>query len=128
LSHIRFSVVIAAFNASFTIASSIRSVIEQTEQCFELIVIDDGSTDSTAECARGFAADPRLRVIRQSNKGPAAARNAGLRCARGGYVSMLDADDLWLPEYLEVMGAALDGDPGAAFAYTDAWVLDDETG
>jgi glycosyltransferase involved in cell wall biosynthesis len=103
-------------------------VLQQTEQDFEVVVVDDGSTDDTVECARSFATDPRVRVISQHNKGPSAARNAGVAAARGLYVSMLDADDLWLPEYLEVMGGALDANPDAPFAYTDAWVLDDGTG
>jgi glycosyltransferase involved in cell wall biosynthesis len=128
LSRIRFTVVIPAFNAARTIGSSIRSVLQQTQQDFELIVVDDGSTDSTSERARSFATDAPIRVIAQPNRGPAAARNAGLAAATGSYVSMLDADDLWLPEYLEVMGGALDTHPHAPFAYTDAWVLDDETG
>jgi len=117
-----------AFNAARTIGSSIRSVLNQTEQDFEVVVVDDGSTDDTPERAQSFASDPRVRVIAQRNRGPSAARNAGLASARGLYVSMLDADDLWLPEYLEVMGGALDANPDAAFAYTDAWVLDDQTG
>ena len=117
-----------AFNAARTIGSSIRSVLNQTEQDFEVVVVDDGSTDDTPERAQSFASDPRVRVIAQRNRGPSAARNAGLASARGLYVSMLDADDLWLPEYLEVMGGALDANPDAAFAYTDAWVLDDGTG
>ena len=124
----RFTIVIPAFNAARTIGSSIRSVLQQTEQDFEVVVVDDGSTDDTVECARSFATDPRVRVISQHNKGPSAARNAGVAAARGLYVSMLDADDLWLPEYLEVMGGALDANPDAPFAYTDAWVLDDGTG
>jgi glycosyltransferase involved in cell wall biosynthesis len=123
----RFTVVIPAFNAARTIGSAIRSVLQQTEQDFEIVVVDDGSTDDTSECARSFATDPRVRVIARPNGGPSAARNAGLASARGFYVSMLDADDLWLPEYLEVMGGALDANRDAAFAYTDAWVLDDET-
>jgi glycosyltransferase involved in cell wall biosynthesis len=124
----RFTVVIPAFNAARTIGSSIRSVLQQTEQDFEIVVVDDGSTDDTCERARSFATDPRVRVIDQPNGGPSAARNAGLAAARGSYVSMLDADDLWLPQYLEVMGGALDANRDAAFAYTDAWILDDESG
>jgi glycosyltransferase involved in cell wall biosynthesis len=103
-------------------------VLQQTEQDFEVLVVDDGSTDDTSECARSFTGDLRVRVISQPNRGPSAARNAGLAAAQGLYVSMLDADDLWLPEYLEVMGGALDANPDAPFAHTDAWILDDETG
>jgi glycosyltransferase involved in cell wall biosynthesis len=127
LSDVRFSVVVAAYNAARTVGSAIRSVLAQTRQDFEVIVVDDGSTDGTAGRVAGFS-DERIRVVTQPNQGPSAARNTGVGAAGGTYVSMLDADDLWLPEYLEVMGGALDADPGAAFAYTDAWVLDDETG
>jgi glycosyltransferase involved in cell wall biosynthesis len=128
LTGVRFTVVIPAFNAARTVVSSIRSVLEQTTQDFELIVVDDGSTDGTVARARAFEKDPRVRVFRQPNRGPSAARNTGIVNARGSYVSMLDADDLWLPEYLEVMGGALDAAPEAAFAYTDAWLLEDATG
>src|SRR2546423_604804 len=126
LSQVRFTVVIPAFNAAGTIESAIRSVLAQTERAFELVVVDDGSTDETAERARFFASDPRVRVFTQRNRGPAAARNTGIAAGTAEYVSMLDADDLWLPEYLDVMGGALDRTPEAAFAYTDAWVVDDD--
>jgi glycosyltransferase involved in cell wall biosynthesis len=123
----RFSVVIPAYNASRTIVATIRSVFQQTEQDFEVIVVDDGSTDGTAARTRSVADDSRLTVITQPNGGASAARNAGVAAAKGAYISMLDSDDLWLPKYLEVMGGALDAEPDAAFAYTDAWLLDDET-
>jgi glycosyltransferase involved in cell wall biosynthesis len=128
LTSVRFTVVIPAFNAARTIGSAIRSVLAQTRQDFEVIVVDDGSTDGTSCRAGAYASDPRIRVIRQPNRGPSAARNVGIAEARGSYVSMLDADDLWLPEYLEVLGGALDAAPDAAFAYTDAWLLEDATG
>src|SRR5204863_2345947 len=94
---------------------------------FEVIVVDDGSTDDTAERARSIVADKRVQDIRQPNAGASAARNAGIEAAGGVYVSMLDADDLWLPCYLTVMGEALDRELEAGFAYTDAWLLEDET-
>jgi len=128
VNRITFTVVIPAYNAARTIGSAIRSVLAQTRQDFEVIVVDDGSTDGTSDRAGAYESDPRIRVIRQPNRGPSAARNVGIAEARGSYVSMLDADDLWLPEYLEVMGAALEDTPGAGLAYTDAWVLDDVTG
>jgi GT2 family glycosyltransferase len=121
-----FTVAMPAYNAERTIAASIRSVLAQTRSDHELIVVDDGSTDATVEIASGFN-DPRVRVLRQENQGPGAARNLAITEARGRYVSMLDSDDLWLPTYLETMGAALDADPRAGLAYTDAWVLDDRT-
>jgi len=117
----------AAHNAAATIEAAIRSVTRQSVQDFELLVVDDGSRDDTGARARRFQ-DPRVRVVeRRTAGGPSAARNAAIAVARGDLVSMIDSDDLWLPQYLEAMGEALDSSPSAGFAYTDAWVLDDET-
>jgi hypothetical protein len=118
-----FSVVIPAYNAADTLGAAIDSVLAQTRPDFEVIVIDDGSTDDTAAVAAGFA-DPRVRVYSQENAGPSAARNRGIAQAVGEYVSSLDSDDLWLPDYLAEMGRALEENPRAGFAYTRAWVLD----
>ena len=122
-----FTAVIPAFNAALTLASSIRSVLAQTATDFELIVVDDGSSDRTREVAASFGGDQRLRIVGHENRGLASARNTGIEHAQGRYVGFLDSDDLWMPTYLEVMGAALDADPGAGFAYTDGWALDDRS-
>jgi glycosyltransferase involved in cell wall biosynthesis len=122
-----FSIVMPAYNTGSMIETGIRSVLLQSRDDFELIVVDDGSTDDTEELVRSFS-DPRVHLIQQANSGPSAARNAGLERARGRLVSMLDSDDLLLPRYLEVMAASLERDPGAGLAYTDARVLDQETG
>jgi glycosyltransferase involved in cell wall biosynthesis len=121
-----FSVVMAAHDAARTVPAAIRSVLAQTRGDFELIVVDDGSTDATPDVVRAVD-DPRVQLLRQANLGPAAARNAGLERARGPLVCLLDSDDLWLPRYLETMAAALTRDREAALAYTDAWRLDDGT-
>ncbi len=124
----RFSVVIPAYNAERTIAETIGSVLAQTEADLELIVIDDESSDSTPELvARLAEVDPRVRLRRQANTGTAGARNAGIAHARAEYISFLDNDDLWMPLYLERMGAALDAEPEAGFAYCNAYALDDES-
>ncbi|HEX3434267.1 MAG TPA: glycosyltransferase family A protein [Solirubrobacteraceae bacterium] len=120
----RFSVVIAAYQAADTVAEAIGSVLAQTRQDFEVIVVDDGSRDDTAKVAEAIAErDARVRVYRQANGGPSAARNRGISAGTGEYVSMLDSDDLWLPDYLEEMGRALDVDSDAGMAYTEAWEL-----
>jgi len=116
-----------AYNAGLTIASAIDSVLAQTRQDFELIVVDDGSTDDTAVQVQPFLRDDRIRLIRQPNLRMSAARNAAIAVSRGKYVSLLDSDDLWMPRYLEKMEGALDSQPAAAVAYSDAWVLDDQT-
>ena len=101
----RVSLVIAAFNAEDFIARAIRSVLCQTLVPQEIIVIDDGSTDGTARVAAAFGGS--VRVIRQENAGPGAARNAGIRAATGELVAFLDADDELLPDMVASLSAAL---------------------
>ena len=122
-----FSVVIPARNAEDTIAQALDSVLIQTCQQFEIIVVDDGSTDATVQIATEKAAD-RVTIVSQENQGVSAARNAGIRVARGAYVSFLDADDLWLPTYLAKAIEALSGDPEPGLVFTDAWVYDEPAG
>ncbi len=122
------SVIVAAYNASGTVGATIRSVLGQTRQDFEIVVVDDGSTDDTGSLVAQWTVDPRVRLHRQENAGPAAARNAGIALARGDYLSMLDSDDLWLPYYLQRMVQALQEHPECGFAYTDAWALEHATG
>ena len=93
------SVVIPAYNAASFIATAIDSVLVQTAQPVEIIVVDDGSRDSTAEAVSRYGAPVRLLV--QKNMGPGAARNHGVRVARGEWIAFLDADDSWLPTKLE---------------------------
>ena len=121
------SVLIPAYNAQKTIASTIGSVLAQTRSDFEIIVVDDGSTDETAARLQPFLCDSRIRLVSQSNQGPSAALNTAIANAEGRYVSILGSDDLWLPRYIETMAGALDADPAATVAYTDAWTLDDAT-
>ncbi len=123
----RFSVVVPAYNSTATLGMTVRSILAQTEPDFELVIVDDGSTDATAELAESFETDQRVRVIRQANQGTAAARNTGISSASADYVAFLDNDDLWMPGYLAAMGAALDAAPGAGFAYCDAWSLDHDS-
>jgi glycosyltransferase involved in cell wall biosynthesis len=123
-----FSVVMAAYNSAPTIGQAIESVRSQTRSDWELLVVDDGSRDETADIAEAVA-DPRVRVVRTAgNRGPAAARNRGISLARAPLVCTLDSDDLWLPHYLDTMARTLDSNPAAAVACTDAWVLEQTTG
>jgi glycosyltransferase involved in cell wall biosynthesis len=124
-----FSVVIPSFNNAATIGSAIRSVLRQTRSDFELIVVDDASTDATRHLVEGFLDDERVTLVtRDVNGGQSAARNTGITRARGTFVCFLDSDDLWLPAYLEMMAKTLETTPHAAVAYTDAWVLYDGLG
>ena len=109
----RVSVIIPLFNKAPYIERALASVASQTFTDFELIVIDDGSTDGGAAIVESFS-DPRLRLIKQDNTGPGAARNRGLREAKGELVAFLDADDEWLPSYLGESVRLLDEQPEAA--------------
>ena len=100
----RFSIVVPAFNASESIGRSIEMLQQQTFGDFELIIVDDGSTDGTFSAAQSFAAgDERIRCLRQQNAGAASARNNGMRYAQGEYILFLDSDDLYKPSLLECL-------------------------
>lgn len=115
------SVVIPAYNAGPFIERTLRSVIAQTYPSIEIIVVDDGSTDTTRAIAcRVAEADARVKVISVANGGVARARNIGIEASRGEYVAFLDADDLWHPTKIALQVAALEaaGDPSWAASYT----------
>jgi glycosyltransferase involved in cell wall biosynthesis len=95
------SVITPAWNAAEYIGATIDSVRRQTFTDWEMVVVDDGSTDGTVAIVEGQAAiDPRIHLIRQANAGPSTARNRGMREARGRLFAFLDSDDLWTPEFL----------------------------
>jgi glycosyltransferase involved in cell wall biosynthesis len=124
-----FSVVMPAHNTAPTIRAAIASALAQTRGDFELLVVDDASTDGTAEVVSEFAADPRVQLLRTgSRSGPGAARNVAFARARGRYISMLDSDDLWVPAYLETVGEALERYPRAGLVCAGRWTLEDPPG
>ncbi|WP_214759986.1 glycosyltransferase family 2 protein [Exiguobacterium sp. s146] len=99
-----FSVIIPLYNKEKHIKETILSVLNQTTQDFEIIVVDDGSTDqSILEMEKVSFNNSKIKLIKQVNQGVSAARNAGLREAKGEYISFLDADDIWESNYLEVI-------------------------
>lgn len=112
------SVVIAAYDAERTLGPALESVLAQLPQPAEVIVVDDGSRDATASLAASF---PQVRLIRQDNQGPSAARNTGIREASQPWVAFLDADDIWLPGKLARQLAALERHPAAVLLAGD-WV------
>lgn len=119
------SVVIPAFNAEATIDETLRSVRSQSYERLEIIVVDDGSTDGTLAVAERHAeCDPRITIIRQSNAGVAAARNAGWQAARAEFIAFIDADDLWAPSKVErQLQAMISGGEKTGLVYSwYAWI------
>ncbi len=103
-----FSVVIPVYNRAGPLGNALRSVLVQSCRDFEIVAVDDGSTDNPKRVVDQFL-DPRIRFIRQHNRGGGAARNAGIDNARGRYIAFLDSDDEFLPDHLETMKRLVDG-------------------
>ena len=97
------SIVIPLFNKETTILRAINSVFYQTNKNFELIIVNDGSTDNSAKLVESLSEDKRVRLINQENSGPGAARNRGIREAKTDLIAFLDADDEWLPGFLDAI-------------------------
>jgi glycosyltransferase involved in cell wall biosynthesis len=97
-----FSVVIPLYNKQDYVKDTIKSVLEQSFQDFEIVVVDDGSTDNSVNIVQAIG-DPRIRIIRQKNAGVSVARNTGIKEARADYIALLDADDIWLSEFLSTI-------------------------
>ena len=118
----RVSVILPVFNGAATIVNALGSVFAQSFTDFEIVVVDDGSTDDTASLLAEYR--DRIRVVSQSNRGLSAARNAGFRASNGEYLAFIDDDDEWMPEKLARCVALLDQDPSCALAYTGAVRVD----
>jgi len=97
----KVSIVIPTYNRAKLLKRAIHSVLNQTYQDYEIIIVDDGSTDNTEEVVRSFNDNKVIYIKHERNKGAPAARNTGIRAARGEYVAFQDSDDEWLPEKLE---------------------------
>ena len=120
------SVVIPCWNSAATVRSAIASALAEPE-AREIVAVDDGSTDATAGVLAGLAAEePRLRVVRQANAGVAAARNTGIRAARGDTIAFLDSDDAWRPGHLAATLALLAREPAVGVAFSRAAFVDSE--
>lgn len=115
------SIIIPTYNRADFLKEAIESVLAQTFCDFELIVVDDGSTDRTRDLLDGYGA--RLRPIFQANRGVSSARNAGIRAAQGRYIALLDSDDLWLPKKLAAQIAAMEAQPDIPLCHTEEiWI------
>ena len=129
MAHPLVSVVIPAHNAERTIDETLRSVRSQTHRELEIVVVDDGSNDETAAAVcRHEAIDRRVRLIEQSNRGVAAARNTGWRAARSDFIAFVDADDLWAPVKIERQLAALKRSSSrTGLVYCWSWRIDSDS-
>jgi glycosyltransferase involved in cell wall biosynthesis len=122
----RVSVLIAAYNAAAFLQPTLDSVLDQTFGDLEVLVVDDGSRDDTAGVVRrAMAADPRVRLIVQENRGLSATRNVGIRASHGELVAFLDHDDLWHPDKLAAQVALLDADPRTAVVSCYSALIDE---
>src|ERR1019366_3526420 len=117
---------VPTFNRGYILGEAIQSILDQTYPHFELIVVDDGSTDDTADVVNSFK-DTRVHLIQHpKNAGAAAARNTGLAAAQGDLISFLDSDDLWNPNKLALETSFLQGHPEVDAVFTDLSKIDDE--
>jgi glycosyltransferase involved in cell wall biosynthesis len=119
------SIVIAAYNYARFLAEALESVMAQTFADYEVLVIDDGSSDDTDAVVQPFLADPRVHYYRTPHLGQPGAKNTGIRLARAPLLAFLDADDLWLPDKLARQVALLRADPGLGVVHTRRLLIDE---
>jgi len=119
------SVVIPTYNRAYVLARTLDSVLAQSHQDFEIVIVDDGSTDGTGEMVESrYGGDPRIRYTWQENRGVTWARNRGLSLVRGAHVAFLDSDDTWKPWKLELQLACLRYFPAAGMVWTNMAAVD----
>lgn len=120
------SIVIPLYNAAKFIEETLRALQGQTHRTFEAIIVDDGSTDDSAKLVQGFCdCDPRLKLIRQSNSGVSVTRNRGAQVAKAPIIAFLDADDLWHPNFLEVMLRFMQQHPEVSVGFARTRFIDE---
>lgn len=119
-----FSAVVPAYNAGRFIHDAVSSILSQDLPASEVIVVNDGSTDNTAEVLASFG--DRIKVIEIENSGPSTARNVGVNAAIGEWIAFLDADDRWWPGHLNLLESWINEHPGAGLIHTDEMVIDEE--
>jgi glycosyltransferase involved in cell wall biosynthesis len=122
MTHPQVSIIIPTYNHQIYIGGAIQSVLEQSYQNFEVIVVDDGSQDNTKEVVAKFG--NRVKYIWQKNKGLSGARNTGIKNATGKYISLLDSDDLYEPDFLKTLIGILDNNPQLDAVYCSAHAVD----
>ena len=121
------SIIMPAYNSSRWISDSIQSVFEQNYVQWELLIVDDGSTDNTKNIVKDFLNDKRIKYFYQDNYGPAVARNLGISKASGKYLAFLDSDDLWKPNKLELQLNYLKNNPDCCLIHTNYSTFESNT-
>jgi glycosyltransferase involved in cell wall biosynthesis len=117
-----FSIILPLYNTQEFVSEAIQSVLKQSFKSWELIVIDDGSTDNSVTIVRRFCElDPRIKLLQQTNKKQPAARNLGIKYASGAWIAFIDADDLWLPEKLELQHDCIKKNNSLGVVFSDGY-------
>jgi len=122
---VKVSVIIPAYNSADYTVETVASVLAQTYKNYEVIVVDDGSSDHTREALEQFS--EQITYIYKENGGACSARNVGIRHARGEYLACLDCDDLWLPDKLQCSVAKLDAEKELALVFTSCYLIDKDS-
>jgi glycosyltransferase involved in cell wall biosynthesis len=122
---VKVSVVIPTYNRASLVRQSIQSALNQTYKDLEVLVVDDGSTDETYEAVKMYFEHPEVRYLRhEQNKGHQAARNTGIKNARGEYIAFLDSDDTWIPQKIDLQLSALGTKKAKCISLTGMWIVD----
>ena len=119
------SVIIPTFNGEKFIVEAIESVLDQSYKNFEILVVDDGSTDNTISVLKTFKG--KVQILQKPNGGPASARNLGIRHSKGDFIALLDHDDFWLQDKLILQMQKFAENPEVAMVFSDAYIFDDNS-
>ena len=119
------SVITPLYNSERFIRDALQSVLDQTHSNLELLVVDDGSPDDSADVVESMG-DPRITVFRQDNRGPCRARNSAIARAKGDYIGFIDHDDHWAPDKLEKQVAHLEANPTVGVSYGPSAFIDED--
>jgi glycosyltransferase involved in cell wall biosynthesis len=126
---VKVSVIVPAYNIAGYLTATLRSLVAQTYKDFEVLIVDDGSTDETAQVAHGFVANhANFHLLKKPNGGLSSARNFGIAAAKGEYIALLDGDDLYRPTKLQRHNALLDRNPQVGVVYSASQAMRDDGG
>lgn len=117
----KVSVIIPTYNMAKFVSSAVNSVLSQTYKYFEVIIVNDGSTDRTREVLKRYKKHRKIKIINQSNKGLACSRNTGIKLSKGKYIAWLDADDIWRRDFLEIAVALLESHKEISFVHANLY-------